>query len=119
MKLMNGTDLITESPVIEWNEREQGWQAGNTVYVDTQRSYTVVQNMPNSISMRQARLQLLAMNLLDAVNTQISTMPTAAQIEWEYATEVKRDNPLVLALQTALSMTDSDMDLFFSDAIQL
>jgi formate-dependent phosphoribosylglycinamide formyltransferase (GAR transformylase) len=70
----------------------------------------------NVISMRQARLQLLAMDLLDAVNTQISTMSQAAQIEWEYATEVQRSNPLVSALQTALSMTDSDMDLFFSDA---
>jgi hypothetical protein len=71
------------------------------------------------ISMRQARLQLLAMDLLDAVNTQISTMSQAAQIEWEYATEVQRSNPLVSALQTALSMTDSDMDLFFSDALVL
>jgi hypothetical protein len=68
------------------------------------------------ISMRQARLQLLSMNLLDAVNAQISAMSQAAQIEWEYATEVQRSNPLVSALQSALSMTDSDMDLFFSDA---
>jgi hypothetical protein len=68
------------------------------------------------ISMRQARLRLLSMNLLDVVNAQISTMSQTAQIEWEYATEVQRSNPLVSALQSALSMTDSDMDLFFSDA---
>ena len=67
--------------------------------------------------MRQARLQLLALNLLDAVNTVIATMPQSAQIEWEYATEVRRDNPLVLGLQASLSMTDSEMDLFFSNAI--
>jgi hypothetical protein len=72
--------------------------------------------IPIVISMRQARLQLLSMNLLDVVNAQISTMSQAAQIEWEYATEVQRSNPLVSALQAALSMTDSNMDTFFYNA---
>ena len=82
-------------------------------------NYRLAHPVPNSISMRKARLQLLSMNLLDAVNSQISTMSQAAQIEWEYATEVERDNPLVLALQTSLSMSDSDMDLFFIQAGEL
>lgn len=115
MKLMNDTDLIAEGD-FEWSEREQGYVSGNTVYVDVERKYTLVADVPVVMSMRQARLQLLAQNILDDVNTTISTMSQAAQIEWEYATEVRRDNQLVLALQTALSMTDSDMDLFFSDA---
>jgi hypothetical protein len=68
------------------------------------------------ISMRQARLQLLSMNLLDVVNAQISTMPQAAQIEWEFSSEVKRDNSLVVQLQTELSMSDSDMNTFFYNA---
>ena len=69
-----------------------------------------------TITMRQARLQLLAQELLDDVDLVMATMPKAAQIEWEYATEIRRDNVLVLALQTALSMTDSEMDLFFENA---
>lgn len=68
------------------------------------------------ISMRQARLQLLAMNLLYAVNAQISTMPQSAQIEWDWASEVRRDNPLVAQLQSSLAMTDNDMNQFFYDA---
>jgi hypothetical protein len=75
--------------------------------------------IPSVISMRQARLQLLAMNLLDVVNAQISTMSQAAQIEWDFSSEVQRANPLVAQLQTLLNMTDSDMDLFFYEAIQL
>jgi hypothetical protein len=74
---------------------------------------------PRTISMRQARLELLSRELLDVVNAQISTMSQSAQIEWEYATEVHRNNPLVAQLQTSLNMTDSDMDLFFYEAIQL
>lgn len=68
------------------------------------------------ISMRQARLQLNAMNLLNAVNAQISTMPQSAQIEWDWASEVRRDNPLVAQLQSGLAMTDDDMNQFFSSA---
>lgn len=75
--------------------------------------------IPKVISMRQARLQLLNLGLLDAVNTQVSNLSQAAQIEWEYATEVNRNNTLVVSLQAALSMTDSDMDLFFLNACKL
>jgi hypothetical protein len=80
----------------------------------------VIENpLINVISMRQARLQLLSMNLLDAVNSQINTLSQSAQIEWEYATEVRRDNPLVAQLQTSLAMTDNDMNQFFYEAVQL
>ena len=71
------------------------------------------------ISMRQARLQLFAMNLLDTVNAAIVSMSQSAQIEWEYSTEVKRDNALVLGVQSALGMSDTDMDLFFVNANNL
>ena len=71
------------------------------------------------ISMRQARLELLNRGLLDAVDSQIASMSQAAKIEWEYATEVKRDNPLVIQLQSSLSMSDADMDLFFLSASNL
>jgi hypothetical protein len=67
----------------------------------------------DSISMRQARLELLNRNLLDAVNAKISAMPLSAQIEWEYATEVRRDNPLVSYLASALNLSESDMNEFY------
>ena len=82
-------------------------------------NYKLANPIPSSISMRQARLQLLAMNLLDSVNSAIVSMPQSAQIEWEYATEVRRDNALVLGVQSALGMTDTDMDLFFVNANNL
>ena len=72
-----------------------------------------------SISMRQARLQLLTLNLLDSVNAAMVTMPQSASIEWEFSTEVKRDNILVLQVQSALGMSDTDMDLFFVNANNL
>jgi hypothetical protein len=66
--------------------------------------------------MRQARLCLLAKGLLESVNTHILQLSQAAQIEWEFSTEVKRDNALVLEMKALLSLSDSDLDLFFDEA---
>lgn len=75
--------------------------------------------VPDSVSMRQVRLQLLALGSLATVNGAIATMPEAAQIEWEYATEVERTNPLVPAMAGLLGWSEADTDLYFSEAAKL
>lgn len=79
--------------------------------------------IPASVSMRQARLALLSAGLLTQVNTAIAAMPgtagEAARIEWEYATEVRRDSPLIAALAPALGMTDAQIDALFVSAAGL
>lgn len=72
-----------------------------------------------TVSMRQARLQLLAAGVLDDINSTIATMPQAAQIEWEYATEVQRGNPLVAGIQQLLQWTDEQLDTYFIEAAKL
>ena len=72
-----------------------------------------------SVTMRQARLQLLALGSLATVNGAIVTMPEAAQIEWEYATEVGRTNPLVPAMAGLLGWSESDTDMYFTEAAKL
>ena len=71
-----------------------------------------------TVSMRQARLALLGAGLLDPVETAIAAMAgtegKAAQIEWEYATEVKRDSPLVSGLAQALQLDDEILDRLFA-----
>ena len=80
-------------------------------------------DVPQSITMRQARLALLAANMLTAVNTAIANMPgsegEAARIEWEYAHEVRRDSPLVQSLIPALGMNDASLDALFTAAAAL
>lgn len=70
---------------------------------------------PHSITMRQARLVLLEAGLYDAVNQAVSggQMGQAAQIEWEYAATVERDNPLFSHLAGALGLTDDQVDDLF------
>ena len=57
-----------------------------------------------TIDMRRLRLALLQLDLLDDIDAAIAAQPRQAQIEWEYATEVKTNHPLVVALATAMSL---------------
>ena len=64
------------------------------------------------IDARRLRLALLQMGLLDGVETSLSKLDRAAQIDWEYATNIKEDYPLVVALATNLGLdTDAIFDL--------
>lgn len=72
--------------------------------------------IPQTVTMRQARLALLGAGLLDAVNASIGELGQAAQIEWEYATEVHRQSPLVAGLTAALGLTDAQLDQLFVTA---
>lgn len=69
--------------------------------------------VPSQVTMRQARLALLAAGLLDDVEGAISTAGPAAKIEWEYAQEVQRSSGLVPAMATAMGMTDLQLDNLF------
>ena len=79
--------------------------------------------VPQSITMRQARLALLNAGLLDDVEAAIITMDeaqrTQTQIEWEYAETVERDNALVAALGPKLGLDDAAIDSLFSMAATL
>lgn len=79
--------------------------------------------IPTIVSMRKARLALLGAGLLDSVNTAVASMAgiegEAARIEWEYATEVDRNSPLVSGLAVALALTPAQLDNLFTTAATL
>lgn len=79
--------------------------------------------VPQSVTMRQARLALHAAGLLAGVDAAIASMQepakTAAAIEWEYASEVERNAGLVPAMAAALGMSDADIDDLFVTAATL
>lgn len=87
----------------------------------SQRETPVI--VPDSIDMRRARLALRAAGHLAAVNAAIEAMEgyagEDARIEWEYATAIKRDHPVVAAMQTVLGLTDEDLDNLFIAAATL
>lgn len=79
--------------------------------------------VPSAVSMRQARLALLQIGKLADVDVQIAALLSpakeAAQVEWEYATEVRRDSTLVKQLAPALGMDDAALDALFVQAATL
>lgn len=82
-----------------------------------------IQPVPQSVTMRQARLALLQAGKLQAVNNAIASMTgpqgEAARIEWDYSNEVKRDQLLTISLAQSIGMTESEMDALFIEAAKL
>lgn len=73
--------------------------------------------VPNAVSPRQARLALLSIGKLSDVEQALASIPgpqgEAARIDWEYATEVQRNSPLIDALAPALGLSSEQIDDLF------
>lgn len=73
--------------------------------------------VPQAVTARQARLQLLDLGKLDAVAAALAALPSPqreqAQIEWEFATQIDRASPLVALLGKKLKL---DLDALFAAA---
>lgn len=79
--------------------------------------------VPESVTMRQARLALLNHGLLSSVAPAIASLSeparTKAQIEWEYSNALERDNPFVSTLGVALGLDAAAIDALFFEAATL
>lgn len=76
-----------------------------------------------TVTMRQARLALLGAGKLAAVDAALASLPSpmkeAAQIEWEYAADVRRVAPLIAQLGPALGLSEAALDALFEAAAVL
>ena len=99
---------------------QAGWLDDGTTYTAPPVPPPTI---PQSVTMRQARLALDAAGLLDTVNATIAAMTgqsgKAARIEWEFSSEVKRNQPLVMALGPTLGLTAIQLDSLFTAAAGL
>jgi hypothetical protein len=69
------------------------------------------------ITPRQARLALHGAGLLDAVEAELAKPENkAAKITWEYALEIKRDDPLIVTFAEILGLADAQVDALFETA---
>jgi hypothetical protein len=76
--------------------------------------YEVPDVVPQSISMRQCRLILLREGLLDRVQAFVEQAGNEAyKIEWEYATEVRRNASLVTVISSELELTSDQVNSLF------
>lgn len=106
-----------------------GQSAGQCIVADENGLPVLVEPQPPvtppvmAVTMRQARLALLAAGKLGQIDAAIDGLPSPqkeeARIEWEYSQEVQRNKPLVLSLAPALGLDDAALDALFLAASQL
>ncbi|EAL5963981.1 hypothetical protein KJK83_001802 [Campylobacter jejuni] len=75
--------------------------------------------IPRKITIRQAKLALLEVGLLETIETMVQNAPKATQISWEYATEFERHHPLILNFQEQMNLKDEEVDKLFKRAKEL
>lgn len=79
--------------------------------------------VPAQVTMRQARLALLAAGHLDAVQAAFEAMPAdvaqAAKIEWEYAGHVERSSAFTKQMAAMLGLDETALDALFMAAAKL
>lgn len=69
--------------------------------------------IPQTVSMRQARLALYQVGKLAAVTAAINAAGEEAKLTWEYSSEVNRNDGLVPAMAASLGMTEAEIDSLF------
>lgn len=93
---------------------------GKVVLADRQAEPEPV---PSEITMRQCRLVLHREQLLPMVQPAIDALEepkrTEVQIEWDYASSVRRDSEVVFILAKGLGIEDSRLDDLFLAASKL
>jgi hypothetical protein len=75
--------------------------------------------VPFAVTPLQARRALLAAGLLDEVNAAVQLASVDAKLAWEYATEIRRNDPLIAAVAADLEMDDEQIDALFIAAARL
>jgi hypothetical protein len=136
----------TVTNVIEWDGNAENWQAPEgaatrelapdeiagigysfdaaaDVFTAPPSGPAAPATIPTQVTMRQARLALLAAGKLKAVSDAIATLPSpqkdAAQIEWDYAATVDRSSPFLASLASMLELDSNALDALFTAAAQL
>ena len=82
------------------------------------------EEVPSTITVRQAREQLIKLGLIAQVQTSIDSIAdpmqkAIVQNYWEYSIDFKRDNELLISLGHGLGLTDSEIDDLFIEASKL
>ena len=113
--------VVLEEPLMV-EAAESKYQFALDEWVEAKRvSELPVSPLPiTTVTMRQARLALLQSGLLATIETAITTgTDEAIKVEWEYATEVRRDWASLITLTTSLGMTSQELDNLFQLASSL
>lgn len=75
--------------------------------------------VPDSVTARQFKLQLVASGLIDAVDAWIATQSRSVQVAYEYSGSFVRNEPMMAAGFQAMGFSIAETDAFFLAASNL
>lgn len=121
-EILNGENISTPLVTLKVEDKDSyeypqdGWYWFDTF--DEALGYFASANVGTILTPRQARWVLLDEGLLDAVED-IVKLNRKYEIYWEYATEIRREDTILLQLATALGITDEKLDEMFIKGAKL
>lgn len=121
-EILNGENISTPLVTLKVEDKDSyeypqdGWYWFDTF--DEALRYFASANVGTILTPRQARWVLLDEGLLDAVED-IVKLNRKYEIYWEYATEIRREDTILLQLATALGITDEKLDEMFIKGAKL
>lgn len=121
-EILNGENISTPLVTLKVEDKDSyeypqdGWYWFDTF--DEALGYFYSANAGTILTPRQARWVLLDEGLLDAVED-IVKLNRKHEIYWEYATEIRREDTILIQLATALGITDEKLDEMFIKGAKL
>ena len=123
-EILNGENISTPLVTLKAEDKDSyvypqdGWYWFDTF--DEALVFFAGLKSSDSITMRQARLVLLNAGLLELVDNAIATgSDEVLKVEWEYATEVRRDWSNLISMALTLGITEEQLDNMFLEGSKL
>lgn len=106
--------VIVTREVIDWTQEE----------IDVYELNKFKATVPDTVTKRQGRQQMIVMGLIDQVQAAIDAIEdninrALIQSYWDDSTEYQRSHPQMIALGEAIGLTEKDLDEAFIAASQL
>ena len=101
--------------------KQDGFYATEVAPINNKQTWELIEIpkvVPQTITPLQAKLQLLKIGLLDEVEALV-TGDRTAQLYWEYASVVERDNAVLLLMANSIGLTSEQVDEMFISASKL
>jgi hypothetical protein len=75
--------------------------------------------VPRAVTQLQCRTILRRQDMMTSVETWLATQDAATNEQWDYASVIERDSPVIAAAATALGLTSAQVDALFIAAAQV
>lgn len=118
--------IIKDNKIIAWHDDSQDviklypgctqqWAPNTFVPVNEDGTFVPVPSavVPTSVTARQFRLALNQLSLRSAIDAAVAAADQNTKDTWEYSNVFERDNPMLLAMATALGKTTEEIDAVF------